>query len=189
MWLAQVAQLYRGVRRVGIFCAVFYYSKPLFHVIASCFALQRCDGIAAWKYYPWVNWRDGGENKELRRVTYNKTRNDIILRVAFHSTLAQLFNDQCGEWFIKFSGNECTQPAPIVTSLYSTGNQWLTTPTELSGFCNATSTSSISPGPVVISVHVRNCQSSNPNVFTGSHISGLRKPKATSFLVVEEYCL
>ena len=66
--------------------------------------VQRCDGIAAWKYYPWVDWRDGGENKELRRVTYNKTRNDTILRVAFHSTLAQYHHGGCGVWYIKFSG-------------------------------------------------------------------------------------
>ena len=122
--------------------------------------LQGCNGIAAWKHYSFSSWQDGGENKELKRVTYNKTRNDTILRVAFHTTLAQHNNDGCGEWYIEFSGNECTQPAPITPSVFtyhsSSSRVWTTIPAELSGFCNAMSSPSISTGTVVISVHVRN---------------------------------
>ena len=158
----------------------------------SVFVFQGCNGIAAWKHYVFSSWQDSGENKELQRVTYNKTRNDTILRVAFHTTLAQNRHGGCGEWYVKFSGNECTQPAPITTSVYTDhGNRigsWMTIPAELSGFCNGTSSSSISTGPVVISVHVRNCHSSSFStaVFTGERING--KAKVTSYFLVEEYC-
>ena len=151
--------------------------------------VQRCNGIAAWKYFPWYNWYDHYENKELKRVAYNKTRNDTILRVAFHSTLAQFLHAGCGVWYIKFSGNECTQPAPIRTTVYADHSNgasgWTTIPTELSGFCDATSASSIKTGPVVISVHVRKCSSAGANVYTGRLGSG---SAVTSFITVEEYC-
>ena len=153
------------------------------------FPAQRCHGVAAWKYYSWANWADGGENKELRKVTYNKQRNDTVLRVAFHSALGQYRSGRCSEWLVKFSGEECSKPAPIVTGIYQSNSGWTQTPAEVSGFCNATSSSFIFSGPLEISVHVRNCQDSSPDAYTGASINGSKKPRVTSSLVVEEYCV
>ena len=148
---------------------------------------QSCRGIAAWKYFPWSNWADNKDNGHLKSVTYHKQRNDTILRVAFHSTLAMYDNARCTEWYIKFSGKECTQPAPISTSIIKSSDQngWHVRPAELNGFCNATS-SYFPQGPVVISVHVRACPSSRAgHAYTGFWGWG---DKVTSSLVVEEYC-
>ena len=102
-----------------------------------------CQGIAAWRYYPWVNWPSDTDNGQLRSVTYKKQRNDTILRVTFHSTLSQYNHDGCSQWYIQFGGQDCTQPAPISTSIYTAhtdiSNSWNRAPAEVSGFCNATS--------------------------------------------------
>ena len=148
---------------------------------------QSSRGIAAWKYFPWTNWANGRDNGQLKRVTYNKQRNNTILRVAFHSTLAMYNKERCSEWYITFSGKECTQPDHISTSImkHLDRDGWHGLPTQLSGFCNATS-SYFPQGPVVISVHVRACPSSRAgDAHTGYWDWG---EKVTSSLVVEEYC-
>ena len=85
-----------------------------------------------------------------------------------------------------FSGEECTRPAPISTSILkgNDGNNWHARPAELNGFCNATS-SYFPQGPVVISVHVRGCSSYAGDAYTGYWGFG---ETLTSSLVVEEYC-
>ena len=104
--------------------------------------LQTCHGIAAWRYYPWVNWQTSTDNGQLRSVTYIKQRNDTILRVTFHSTLSQYNHQGCSQWYIQFGGQDCTQPAPITTSIYKyhsdSSHSTNMAPAEVSGFysCN-----------------------------------------------------
>ena len=146
-----------------------------------------CHGIAAWRYYPWVNWVSVTDNGQLRSVTYKKQRNDTILRVTFHSTLAQYYNQGCSQWYIQFGGQNCTQPAPITTSIYTShsdsSHSSNVAPAEVSGFCNKTSSGKLSPGSIQISVHVKKCQGLSSNAQTGTSAG-----QWTSYLLVEEYC-
>ena len=147
-----------------------------------------CHGIAAWRYYPWVNWHSGTDNGQLRSVMYKKQRNDTILRVAFHSTLAQYRHSGCSQWYIQFGGQDCTQPAPITTSIYTDhsdgSNSNNRVPAEVSGFCNATSSGKLSPANLQISVHVKKCQGRS----SGDAVTGTNFGQWTSYLLVEEYC-
>ena len=149
---------------------------------------SNCHGIAAWRYYPWVNWFNTADSGLLRSVTYKKQRNDTILRVTFHSTLAQWYNGGCSQWYIQFGGQDCTQPAPITTSIYTDHNDGSHSnnraPAEVSGFCNATSSGKLSPGNIQVSLHVKKCQS----VSRGDAVTGTNFGQWTSYLLVEEYC-
>ena len=146
-----------------------------------------CHGIAAWRYYPWVNWWSDTNNGQLRSVTYKKQRNDTILRVTFHSTLSQYIHQGCSQWYIQFGGQDCTQPAPITTSIYTdhsdSSGSYNTAPAEVSGFCKATSRGKLSPGNVQVSVHVKKCQGRSALAITGTSVG-----QWTSYLLVEEYC-
>ena len=149
--------------------------------------LQTCHGIAAWRYYPWVNWQSNTDNGQLRSVTYIKQRNDTILRVTFHSTLSQYNHQGCSQWYIQFGGQDCTQPAPITTSIYkyhSDGSHSTNSaPSEVSGFCNATSSGKLSPGNIQVSVHVKHCIHN-----TGDALTGALEDQCTSYMLIEEYC-
>ena len=151
------------------------------------FFLQTCHGIAAWRYYPWVNWVSGTDNGQLRSVTYKKQRNNTMLRVTFHSTLSQYNHNGCSQWYIQFGGQDCTQPAPITTSIYryngDSSGSWYRPPSEVSGFCNATSSGKLSPGNIQVSVHVKPCIH-----YTGEAYTGTGAGQWTSYLLVEEYC-
>ena len=130
-----------------------------------------------------MNWRNAAQRGQLRTVTYNKTRNDTILRVEFHSTLTQTSNGKCSTWYIQFDGVKCTQPAPIQTGIYKAGSTWQIAPAELSGFCRSTSRGELSRGNIQISVHVTdNCSSGD------SHTGQYSSFEVTSYLLVEEYC-
>ena len=146
-----------------------------------------CHGISAWRYYPWVNLYINTDNGQLRSVTYKKQRNDTMLRVTFHSTLSQYNHNQCSQWYIQFGGQDCTQPAPITTSIYTyhsdSSGSWNRAPAEVSGFCNATSRGKLSPGNIQVSVHVKKCQGYNGDALTGTGVG-----QWTSYLLVEEYC-
>ena len=148
----------------------------------------RCHGVAAWHYYPWVNWKSDTDNGQLKSVVYEKQRNDTTLRVTFHGALGQYNNRGCSQWYIQFGGKDCTQPAPVTTSIYTDhsvgSNSWNISPAEVSGFCNKTSAGKLLPGNIQISVHVKTCAGySSANAYTGSG-SG----HWTTYLLVEEYC-
>ena len=147
-----------------------------------------CHGIAAWRYYPWVNWDSGTDNGQLRSVTYKKQRNDTILRVTFHSTLSQYRHGGCSQWYIQFGGQDCTQPAPITTSIYTlhsdSSHSSNRAPAEVSGFCNKTSNGKLSSGNIQVSVHVKKCQGFS----VGNALTGTGVGQWTSYLLVEEYC-
>ena len=147
-----------------------------------------CHGVAAWRYYPWVNWWSDTDNGQLRSVTYKKQRNDTILRVTFHSTLAQWKHDGCSQWYIQFGGQDCTQPAPITSSIYTSrsdySDSWNRAPAEVSGFCNTTSGGKLSSGNIQVSVHVKLCQGHS----LGNALTGTGTGQFTSYLLVEEYC-
>ena len=112
-----------------------------------CFHVQRCVGIANWQYYPCVKCSSVQDTGMIRNVTYRKTRSDTILRVAFNSPIANgnIAIGGCSEWVIKFNGRECTEPAPISSSVTSFVNipkeayHWDVAPAEISGHCSATS--------------------------------------------------
>ena len=97
-------------------------------------------------------------------IQLEKARNDTILPVAFNSPLATGNDFGCNEWYIKFNGNECNLPAPISSSLTTIIHRpahpyhWTLTPAEISGFCSSTSSGTLTPGAVEISVHVRSCR-------------------------------
>ena len=169
---------------------------------------QLCSGIQAWKYYPLEDWSDNRDNTALKDVPYEKKRNDTILRVSFHSNLAQGRNRGCSQWHIHFNGTDCTDPAPIVSTIYRLHNGsnltdvyfWNIAPAEITGFCNATEYVSLQPANTfLISVVVRPCSVRNVQLArAGDTHSG--RPwqgskvrtafgKTTSSFLVEEYCL
>ena len=132
-----------------------------------------------------MNWNNNDDNGQLKSVTYNKTRNDTILRVEFHSTLGQYHSTKCSTWYIQFDGVKCSQPAPIQTGIYKDGqSSWNITPAEVSGFCRSTSRGELLKGNIQISVHVKNSCSSGGDSYTGKISSN----HVTSYLLVEEYC-
>ena len=150
-------------------------------------ATQECKGVSSWRYYPWANWGDSKDNGQLKTVTYKKLRNDTILRVTFHSAFSQYNHAKCTEYYIKFGGHECSDPAPIINTLYlqnyggsTIGRSY---PSQISGFCNATSAGKILAGNVQISAHVK-MACSGGSAYTGKFSSG----RVTSYLLVEEYC-
>ena len=157
------------------------------HVCFLCW--QTCEGVSSWRYYPWTGWNSGIDKGEVKTVTYKKLRNDTILRVTFHSALAQNDNDKCSEYYIQFGGRDCSQPAPIVNTLfiqnYANSGLWHSIPAEVSGFCNATSQGRLLPGNIQVSVHVKQ-SCSGGDAYTGWIKSGSR---VTSYLLIEEYCL
>ena len=120
-------------------------------------------------------------------MTYKKLRNDTILRVTFHSAFNQWSHAKCTEYYIKFGGRECSDPAPIVNTLYMQnyggGGLARSFPSETSGFCNATSAGKLLAGNVQVSAHVKTACSGG-NAHTGSLSHG----RVTSYLLVEEYC-
>ena len=162
-------------------------SEALLRFFFTFLQTEHCHGIAAWRYYPWVNWYSGTDNGQLRSVMYEKLRNDTILRVTFHSTLSQYRSGDCSQWYIQFGGQDCTQPAPVTTSIYTDhsdgSGSWNRSPAEVGGFCNSTSTGKLSPGNIEISVHVKTCVNYNADAFTGTAAGHY-----TSYLLVEEYC-
>ena len=132
-----------------------------------------------------MNWASNAENGQLKSVTYNKTRNDTILRVEFHSSLGQYTNSECSTWYIQFDGVKCSQPAPIQTGVYRYGyGGWNIAPAEVSGFCRSTSRGELLKGNIQISVHVKQGCSSGGNAHTGRASAY----DDTSYLLVEEYC-
>ena len=150
-------------------------------------ATQGCKGVSSWRYYPWANWRDTTNSGQLQTVTYKKLRNDTVLRVTFHSAFASAYHTRCSEYCIKFGGLECSDPAPIVNTLYtenySTSAYWGSYPSQISGFCNGTSEGKILAGNVQVSAHVK-LACSGGDAYTGKISSG----RVTSYLLVEEYC-
>ena len=149
---------------------------------------QVCKGVSSWRYFPWANWRTDKDNGLLITVTYKKLRNDTILRVTFHSAFAQLDYQKCSEYYLKFGGHECSDPAPIANTLYITtytgSNAYPRSyPSQISGFCNATSAGKLLAGNVQVSAHVK-MACSGGNAYTGKISSG----RVTSYLLVEEYC-
>ena len=130
-----------------------------------------------------MNWESGADNGQLKSVTYNKTQNDTILRVEFHSPLAQYTDQKCSTWYVEFDGAECTQPVPIQTGAYKyNSNSWNIAPAEVSGFCRSTSRGELLKGIIQISVHVKaGCSGGNAH-------TGRAQFDATSYLLVEEYC-
>ena len=151
-------------------------------------ATQECKGVSSWRYYPWANWEDSKNNGQLKTVTYKKLRNDTILRVTFHSAFAQSYHGKCSEYYIKFGGHECSDPAPIANTLYFSSysgrnDYWRSYPSQISGFCNATSEGKILAGNVHVSAHVK-MACSGGNAYTGKRSLG----RVTSYLLVEEYC-
>ena len=146
-----------------------------------------CQGVANWKYYPWANWADPTNNGVLKTVTFNKTRNDTILRVEFHTIMAQGTQGQGSEYSIQFGSQDCFLPAPIVTSIYNGyygPGYWHSVPAELSGFCTSTADGLLKPGDIQISVHVKLTYSGSGQTNTGK----LDRGQITSYLLVEEYC-
>ena len=157
------------------FCALFFI------------ATQGCKGVSSWRYYPWANWRDNTDSGQLQTVTYKKLRNDTVLQVTFHSAFGSAYHAKCSEYYIKFGGLECSDPAPIVNTLYtekySNSAYWGSYPSQISGFCNATSEGKLLAGNVQVSAHVE-LACSGGNAYTGKYSSG----RVTSYLLVEEYC-
>ena len=119
-------------------------------------------------------------------MTYNKTRNDTTLRVAFHTVMSQQNAGYCNEYSTQFGGKGCLNPAPIVNSLFNNDyrNLWHSVPAELSGFCKSTTDGMLTPGNIQISVHVN--QPRSGGVTRTGRIAG--SPALTSYLLVEEYC-
>ena len=174
--------------------AVYYKFSWTFCVTIVVFyvrfflATQECKGVSSWRYYPWANWEDGKDNGQLKAVTYKKLRNDTILRVTFHSAFASAIHRKCSEYYIKFGGHECSDPAPIVNTLYITtysanSGYWRSYPSQISGFCSGTSAGKLLAGNVQVSAHVK-MSCSGGNAYTGKQSSG----RVTSYLLVEEYC-
>ena len=158
--------------------------------LVSCFLLQQvCRGIVAWKYYAWRNWSSEVDVGLLRAVQYDKQRQDTILRVSFYSTFGQYHKRSCGQWVIKFNHSNCIEPAPIVSLIYTAerpDHMWHIAPAEIGGFCKSTSSGTIGPGKVAITVLVQQCgQNVENNAHTGRP-TGVGE--ATSSLLVEEYC-
>ena len=150
-------------------------------------ATQECKGVSSWRYYPWANWNDARDNGQLKTVTYKKLRNDTILRVTFHSAFTQYSHAKCTEYYIKFGGRECSDPAPIVNTLYlqnyGGSRMGQSYPSQISGFWNSTSAGKLLAGNVQISAHVK-MVCSGGDAYTGMYSSG----RVTSYLLVEEYC-
>ena len=174
--------------------------KKMFSLLRVMFlfvCFQSCVGIAKWQYFPCVKCATRQDSGMIRTITYQKARNDTILRVAFNSPLATGNNVGCNEWYIKFNGNECNLPAPISSSLTTITNQpahpyhWTLTPAEISGFCSSTSSGTLTPGAVEISVHVRSCRLDSwiGDAHTGPAIFDDGVAPTTSSIVVEEYCV
>ena len=158
--------------------------------VCDFFSLPKaCRGIAAWKYYPIKNLFEPRDYAQLVNVTYNKQRQDTILRVAFHSTLGEHYAHGCSQWYIQFDGKPCTSPASINSLAYTSERKmdsWLIAPAEVNGFCRATSAGPITFGNVTISVHVAPCSTALPSdAHTGSPQPYVN---STSSIVVEEYC-
>ena len=149
---------------------------------------QKCGGVFSWRYYPWTGWSTHNDNGQLRSVTYKKLRNDTILRVTFHSAFAQRYHDKCSEYYIQFGGSECTQPAPIASTLliqnYGGASLWQSVPAEVGGFCNATAEGQLLPGDIQVSVHVKQ-SCSGGDTFTGN----INRGRVTNYILIEEYCL
>ena len=169
-----------------------FKSAPECSLSLSLYLFQACRGIAAWKTYPSVNWRHGGNNRWLIQIAYTKTRNDTILHVEFHTMLATQSaanNHHCSSWYIRFNDEDCTHPARVVNARYtwhSDGStSWIGAPAEISGFCSATSTGEIQAGEILISVHVYDTCGNAGSVWTGLTNSASR---ATTYFLVEEYC-
>ena len=166
--------------------------------------VTHCRGIFAWEFYPFVNFRIKKNNAKLKAVTYLKRREDTTLRVTFQSTLGQSKVLGCNEWFVRFDDEDCEDPAPIISLIYSNrsmnmckkSDEWNIAPAVVGGFCNATeSMRPITAGYVHISVHVKQCvagRNLKANI-TGkdlgdAHTGTPRRGKSTSSLLVEEYC-
>ena len=159
----------------------------------SFFVLQSCQGIAAWRAYHFEDFQFDKDNATLKSVTYEKKRTDTILRVSFHSTLGQLLSAGCSNWFIRFDGHDCLQPAPISTLIFTwrenepNSREWNIAPSELSGLCKTTAQGLIIPGNIDISVHVKQCENSTRSDSHSGRPASIGK--ATTLILVEEYCL
>ena len=158
----------------------------------ACF-LKDCQGTAAWRVFPYQDFQSDKDNVTLMSATYEKRRTDTVLRVSFHSTLGQLLSGGCSNWFIQFDGHDCLQPAPLSTLIFNwrenkpESREWNIAPSELSGFCNATSQGLIVPGNIDISVHVKQCaNSTRSDSHTGrpTNIGSVN-----TYMIVEEYCI
>ena len=135
------------------------------------------------------NWGNVHDVTRLQLVTYNKQRQDTILRISFSSTLGQFFKRGCAQWFIRLNNQDCTDPAPIVSLVYTAErpqNMWNIAPAVISGFCKSTRSGSFGTGNVRISVHVGSCDRFWHNdAHTGRPTD---VGQVTSSLLVEEYC-
>ena len=126
-----------------------------------------CNGIATWRSHERTNLGSVADTGELWSVTYIKQRNDTTLRSTLSTTSGMVSLIGCSEWFLRFDGHECSDPAPIVTlvnnQIYISYFVIIVRPMVLSGFCRATSQGPLYPGEHTISLHVRPCVFTDPN--------------------------
>ena len=147
-----------------------------------------CRGIYSWKVNTYPGLSSGATPRKLLTSTYTKKRSDTYLRVGFYSVLAQDHTGACSQWYFQFNGKNCSSPAEIITSAYTSIQEnkrnLRRAPSVVSGICKGTSEGDFSPGSITITVNLGQC----PNAPIGAPHTGQTFAGDVSYIIVEEYC-
>ncbi|CAH3191478.1 unnamed protein product [Porites evermanni] len=73
-----------------------------------------------WKQCVWKS-ESGTDNGKIKDCAFNKLKSDTALKVSFQGNMRVDGNTQCGRWYFKFNGNECSGPMTIEAVVY---NNW-----------------------------------------------------------------
>ena len=128
-------------------------------------------------------------------MKYTKQREDTFLRATFISAVnipSEVDGSQL-EWYVQFDGQECSDPAPIVSRINHENNTQNSIdshtrdlqlrPIVSTVVCQATSHGPLKPGQHTVSLHFRPRSTSNNSKWPTSKLLTLR---ASSMFIVEE---
>ncbi|XP_065194734.1 uncharacterized protein LOC135826026 [Sycon ciliatum] len=115
---------------------------------------QQCNRFSLGYKYQAVHNANRGNFEQISSMTFNKKQQQSLLRITFSSNIGVKGRNKGARWFVRFDGNECTQPEKLDIFAYRQMSTTLYIPSVLTGVCSATSAGTIGKGHHEISVHV-----------------------------------
>ncbi|XP_072015078.1 collagen triple helix repeat-containing protein 1-like [Amphiura filiformis] len=131
-----------------------------------------------WRQCSWLRTNDGQDNGQVYSCDFTKEYDDTSIYVSMSTNMRVAYtNGACCRWYMKFNGNECSDPDKIEAVTYAAGygvSYNLHRPRVLVGYCDG-----IAAGSVAVTFWVGTCNGYGTyDCYTGWN--------SASHLIVEE---
>ncbi|XP_070558764.1 collagen triple helix repeat-containing protein 1-like [Ptychodera flava] len=117
------------------------------------------------KQCAWTNINDDRTSGIIKECEFNKRSDITALRVLWNGNLRVMStSDACFRWYFTFNGEQCSNPVPIDSAIYSDSNKNRHRVTSIEGLCFG-----IPSGRVNVEFRLSGCpdSSSNGQAYTG----------------------